>query len=296
MRRLIVGALLLLLLTRAGIAQIAETRRDMVFRKIDGQELKLDLYLPEGEGPHPIALVIHGGGWFRGSRRSMNATLLVKLLARDGVAGASIDYRLAPKSPHPAQIEDCRYAMQWLLANATKFGLDKKKVMACGASSGGHLAGLLGAQANLADPNAKDRIARERTRPDCVLSFFGPMDLASDDEETNAAGVRLVKQFLGVRDRSESALAAARLASPLHQLASGAPPFLFIHGKQDRLVPVEQSHSMARALKKRGVPSSVLEVRGGHGDFTLLLAASRPGAEPKYWQQARAFLKRHWLK
>lgn len=295
MGRFIVSALVLLLLARAGSAQVAETRRDIVFRRIDGQELKLDLYVPEAKGPHPLALVIHGGGWFRGSRRSMHAVVLARLLARDGVASASIDYRLAPKATHPAQIEDCRHAMQWLFANANRLGLDKTKVMACGASSGGHLAGLLGAQADRADPKSKDKVARERTRPDVVMSFFGPMDLALGEEGTNAMGTRLVKQFLGVAKRNEAALKLARSASPFHQIAPGAPPFLFIHGMRDKLVPVKQSHFMARALKERGVASRVLEVRGSHGDFTLRLAASKRGEEPKYWQQARAFLKKHWL-
>ena len=94
----------LVLLVRGGTAQVAETKRDIVFRKIDGQELKLDLYVPEAKGPRPLALVIHGGGWFRGSRRSMHAVVFAWLLARDGIASASIDYRLAPKATHPAQI------------------------------------------------------------------------------------------------------------------------------------------------------------------------------------------------
>ena len=88
----------------------------------------------------------------------------------------------------------------------------------------------------------------------------------------------------------------ARGASPVHRLSPGAPPFLFIHGTKDRLVPPEQSHRMARALKRMGVPNMVLEVPGGgHGDFTFRLAGTKPGKEPAYWQKARRFLKEHWL-
>lgn len=296
MRKLIAGMVSALLVASAAEAQVLTVKRNIVFHTIGKRELKLNLHLPETAGPHPVALVIHGGGWRRGSRGSMNAVALARLLARDGIAGASIDYRHAPKSPHPAQIEDCRRAMQWLRANAKRLDLDGNRVMACGTSAGGHLAGLLGAEKDRAVPDSADPIARQRTRPDMVLSFFGPMDLAANEEGANPWGIRLVQQFLGVTDRSEKSLEIARKASPLHQLAPGAPPFLFVHGTRDTLVPISQSRVMAKALKKMGVPNLLLEVPGSHGDFTYRLAGSKPGEEPEYWQKARGFIKKHWLK
>ncbi len=296
MARFITTIVTILILTAALRAQGAEVKKDLVFRKVGGRDLKLDLHLPSTKGPHPVALVIHGGGWRRGGRRSINAMALARLLNRDGIAGASIDYRHAPRFTHPAQIEDCRRAVQYLRANAKRLGLDGERVMACGASAGGHLAALLGAQQDFSDPKSEDPVSRESTRPDLVLSFFGPMDLSADEEATNSWGIRMVQDFLGVKDRSERSVKIARGASPVYQLQPGAPPFLFVHGTKDRLVPLSQSYRMAKVLDRAKVLNMVLEVPGGgHGDFTFRLAGSKPGKEPGYWRKARAFLEKHWL-
>jgi len=269
--------------------------RDLVYKHVGEQQLKLTLYYPTtGKAPFPTALVIPGGGWRFGSRRSRNAVSLAKLLNRDGVVCATMDYRPAPLHPHPAQIEDCRRAMQWLRANEKKYKLNGARMMACGTSAGGHLAALLGAGVDRADPAAKDPVARMSTRPAMVLSFFGPMDLSDERAETNAMGRRLVWGFLGIEQLDDAARARARDASPLHQLAPGAPPFLFIHGDRDRLVPPKQSKLMAAALKKVGVPNEVHVVPGSHGDFTYRLGVSKPGEEPEYWKKARLFMDRHW--
>lgn len=275
-------------------AQGPRVKKDLVYKQIGDRRLKLTIYYPEGKGPFATALVIPGGGWRRGSRRSRNAVSLARLLNRDGVACATIDYRHAPRHPHPAQIEDCRRAIQWLRAHASEHDLDPDRVLACGASAGGHLAGLLGAEKDGADPKAKDEVARMSTRPTMVLSFFGPMDLADETAKTNAIGRSLVRSFLGVEKLDESARAKAESASPIHRLAPGAPPFLFIHGSRDPLVPVAQSRVMAEALRRASVPNKLLVVSGSHGDFAYRLSASKPGAEPDYWKQARVFMKRHW--
>ena len=286
------------MLVVAAPAQPAEKPRsvnNIVYKTVGKRQLMLNLHYPsEGKAPYPTAMVIPGGGWRRGTRRSRNAMMLARLLNRDGVVCATIDIRHAPKDTHPAQIEDCRRAMQWLRAHASKHQLDPKRMMACGMSAGGHLAALLGAEGDAADPESKDPIARMSTRPIMVLSLFGPMDLADEGAATNAMGRALVRGFLGIAEIDAAALKHARSASPVHRIAPGAPPFLFIHGDRDGLVPEEQSKLMVRALDKLEVPNKLFVVSGGHGDFVFRLSAAKKGEEPEYWRKSRAFMKRHW--
>jgi len=101
--------------------------------------LKLDLYVPEKSDAKCALLVwIHGGGWTKGSKNGVNASML--RLTREGYAVASIDYRLTGLQSHPKQIHDCKGAIRWLQANADKYGCDVTRIGAGGGSAGGHLA------------------------------------------------------------------------------------------------------------------------------------------------------------
>ena len=86
--------------------------KDIVYKEIDGKKLKLNAYVPKGDGPFPSVLVVHGGAWRSGSRTQL--TMYAKSLARRGYSCFAINYRLAPKHKSPAQIEDCRDAVRWI--------------------------------------------------------------------------------------------------------------------------------------------------------------------------------------
>ena len=204
-----------------------KTLHGLVFKEVEGKKLRLDLFLPEGKGPHPVALVLHGGGWRRGSRRSFSSKALTKVLLRQGIAAACADYRLVPRYRHPTQVQDCRRALQYLRYHAKKLGCDPDRVAAAGSSAGAHLAAMLGAERDHAKPNALDPVARMSTRPDLVISFFGPMDLAARPEKASAMAKSMVMQFLDCDRLDPKTLKKARTASPLHALTPGAPPFSF---------------------------------------------------------------------
>ena len=86
--------------------------RDIIYKEVDGKKLRLNTFVPKGDGPYPAVLVVHGGAWRAGSRNQL--TMYAKSLARRGFACFSIDYRLAPRHKSPAQIEDCRDAVRWI--------------------------------------------------------------------------------------------------------------------------------------------------------------------------------------
>jgi acetyl esterase len=110
---------------------------DVAYRHADGQSWLARVYQPQGPGPFPALLDIHGGAWSEGDRL-LNA-LLDQALAASGLVVAAIDFRLAPQHPYPASIQDTNYATRWLKAHAGELGADPRRVGGLGASSGGHM-------------------------------------------------------------------------------------------------------------------------------------------------------------
>ena len=103
----------------------------------------LDLYLPEGKSHESLVVFVHGGGWRAGDKSMDGLDTFVQLWINQGVALASINYRLSPTFKHPAQMEDVASAFAWLRANAGHYGWDPNNMFLAGHSSGAHLATLL---------------------------------------------------------------------------------------------------------------------------------------------------------
>lgn len=127
----------------------------VVYAAIPGiRPLELDLYLPPhdvvDEGPVPVVIFLHGGGWRMSSRRSAgpayakDAVSPFEVVAQAGIAVASVDYRLSGERTWPAQVHDAKAAVRWLRARGSEAGLDSERIVAWGESAGGHLALLLG--------------------------------------------------------------------------------------------------------------------------------------------------------
>ena len=94
------------------------------------------LYQPEGSGPFPVLVDVHGGAWNGGDR--MSDDFMNLRLAGSGILVMAIDFRLAPAHPYPAQAQDANYAFRWAKAHAAEYHGDPASVGALGASSGGH--------------------------------------------------------------------------------------------------------------------------------------------------------------
>jgi len=228
------------------------------------------------EGPLPVILSIHGGGWSSGSKARSPA---IRFAAR-GYAVASINYRLSGEAVFPAQIEDCKAAVRWLRANAVKYNLNPDRIAAFGSSAGGHLAALLGTSAGVAELEGVKPQPEESSRVQAVIDFFGPTDLLvmggmhdrPDSPESRLIGGPIQE----LKDK------AAR-ANPILYLSRDDPPFLIVHGDQDRVVPLRQSQLLHEALVAAGVESTFRVVPGaGHG-------FSRPEID----ELVLAFLERH---
>jgi acetyl esterase/lipase len=212
----------------------------------------LDLFVPPGQGPFPLILWIHGGGWHSGGKENSGINLALKFLPQ-GFALASINYRLTGDAPFPAQIEDCNAALIHLRQHAAEHRLDAGRVGALGHSAGAHLAALM---AVTGDGHRFSPGSEASVHVQAAVCWATPADLdreRGDWPKTsmmhNGTNAPLWAFFPGkVYDA-----ALARTASPASYVHPGVPPLLMVHGAQDKLVPPGQAVAFAEALRAAGV-------------------------------------------
>lgn len=214
----------------------------------DDYRLTLDVYVPEGAGPYPAILAVHGGAWRSGSKLIWFRH--ARKLARAGFVVVAINYRKAPAFQFPAQLYDCKAAVRWMRKNGKQYKIDPDQMGALGYSAGGHLAAMLGTtdpQDGLEGPlGSEDR--QISTRLQAVASGGAVCEFSWIDENSNA-----LRYWLG-----ESRGAAPELykrASPISYVTADDPPFYFFHGGRDWLVPDSSPRAMHAQLQKQSVNS-----------------------------------------
>jgi len=247
--RALVGSLLCLVIACGA----PHEQKNIAYDDRFGSSSMLDVYAPDDDGaPRPAVLLIHGGSWRSGFKEQFENA--ARRLAGAGYVAITINYRLGPEGVFPAAVQDCLCALAYARAHAAELGVDPAGVAVMGYSAGGHLAALLGVAAD--EPRlAPDCAAGVTSAPAAVISAAGMHDLR------DFADYGTVRDFLagGPDDVPE----AYDLASPLLQVGPGHPPFLLIHGDDDRLVGVEQSSRMRDALVASGNDARLLVIEGG---------------------------------
>jgi acetyl esterase/lipase len=252
------------------------------FAKPGGESLQLNLARPKTpSGKTAAILCIHGGGFRAGKREGWDARC--KLLAEHGYVAATATYRLAPKFPFPAAVEDVKAAVRWLRANAEKYSIDPDRIGVVGDSAGGHLAQFLGVTGGVAPFEGDGGNAGVSSRVSCVVNYYGPSDFTkSYGRSVDAAEV--LPLWLGGDDTKEHHRHI--LASPLYWVTPGAAPTLLLQGTEDKYVNHEQAVWMRDRLKAADVEVEFLSLEGaGHGF---------KGADAeKAWKAALEFFDRH---
>ncbi len=118
------------------------TASDVEFRRnAAGRMLMARIYQPQGKGPFPAVLDLHGGAWTRKDRLAEEP--MDRALAASGLVVVAVDLTLASEAPYPACVQDANYAVRWIKANASKWNADTSRLGVYGSSSGGHVAELL---------------------------------------------------------------------------------------------------------------------------------------------------------
>lgn len=232
---------------------------EIPFAEIIGfRPLALDLHIPNGDGPHPVLVWLHGGGWQSGRRGMGHAVDF----AQYGYAVAAVQYRFSGEAKLPAQVHDVKGAVRWLRANAATYRLDSDRVAGWGASAGGFLISLVALTSGQAEwEGAVGGNLEQSSRLQGVVDYFGVSDLLAMASPSGDTPVdQLVTNLLGYAVRQQPE--AARRASPVAHVTGTAPPFLLLHGDEDPLVPPAQSEALHRALTSAGATSDLIIVPG----------------------------------
>ncbi len=220
-------------------------------------------------GPAPTAVYVHGGSWVSGDFDT-GGFIINKIgpaLAQFGFVVVSVDYRLGPNKPWPAQIEDVKCAIRYLRANAKLLHVDPNEIGAWGHSAGGHLVDLLG----LAGPSAGWDVGaytNQSSKVQAVIDLAGPTNLPTMGT-FGAAGVVQDSFISLLGDVPLNQLGAALTsASPVSYVTSSAPPFLVFHSNNDPIVSFRQSQDLVWDLSAAGDSAVLVTVNGGGHLFT----------------------------
>lgn len=241
----------------ADVSQIPRKWLDLPYAILSPTQ-KLDVYLPdEGEGPFPVILFIHGGGFALGDKRDVPVLTFLKGLER-GYAVASVNYRLSSEAIFPAGLQDIKAAIRWLRANSQQYSLDGSRIAACGGSSGGNYAAMVCLTATV---TTFDDLSLGNPDYPCnvqaAVDWFGPTDFSKIDEQLEASGFGPSDH--NEADSPESMYLGARLsdvllkvviANPMTYIHKQMPPILIQHGRLDTMVPVQQSMMFAEKLER----------------------------------------------
>jgi acetyl esterase len=251
----VLGFLLALVLFLFPSIGWAELRTDIEYARAGGETLLLDAFTPEGEGPFPTVIIVHGGGWHAGDKQFPGVTPLFAPLSKAGFAWFSINYRLVPKHHFPAPVEDVETAIRWVKAHAGQYKVDPRRIAITGESAGAHLVAMVAVQ------------AKPDTQVAAVVPFYGPFDLEGlARTRPNEQAPTAVMNLVGASELNDDAYQRLHQASPIYFVHPGMPPFLLIHGTADKLVPYEQSVKLCEKIKAAGGACELLPVEGAdHG-------------------------------
>lgn len=226
-----------------------------------------ELRLPSGPGPHPVAMVVHGGCWLAAYDLGYMAGLAAAL-ADAGVATWSVEYRRVGDAGGgwPGTLADVAAAADRLRGLAGSHRLDLARVVVVGHSAGGHLALWLAARHRL---EAEDPLrGRDPLRPTAVVALAGIPDLGAYAAPEGCGAA--VAQLLG----GEPAEVPDRIgrASPIELVPLGVPQILIVGGR-DTIVPAEQAERHAARAAAAGDRVEVREVADA-GHFELVVPGS----------------------
>ena len=214
-----------------------------------GQSLKLDVRIPSGPGPFPVAIIVHGGGW-GGGDKAKDITPFFAPLSAGGFVTFSINYRLAPANRWPACFDDVNTAIRWAKAHAGEYHGDPNRIALLGHSAGGHLVCLAAA------------LATPETRVQAVIGCAPVTDFEQDLAQRNG----LSKALQALLDRPQAVTDESRKIlhdlSPINNVKPGLYPFLIMQGDADRTVPYQQSLNFQAKLESIGVSCDFFTVKG----------------------------------
>ncbi len=249
---------------------------DIEYARPDGISLRMDAYVQPGSRSVPAVILVHGGGWVAGDRRR-EVQPLFKPLEDAGFSWFSISYRLASDvTQFGVAIDDVSSAISYVRTHAAEFNVDPDRIALVGESAGGQLAAMAALRGGAGTPVR------------AVVALYTPTDLAALLKNSQYIPAQIRD---GVRGTpwEPFILAALTKLSPIDNVRRDMPPFLFIHGTADQLVPLSQSVEMCDRMREVGASCEVYRVDGaGHG---IRWWESSPQYSTAYKQKIVAWLR-----
>lgn len=214
-----------------------------------GSRGHLDIYLPDVPdlSEAPVLLQVHGGAWTIGRKDNQGQPLVYRMAAKGWIC-VTINYRLAPRDPFPAQIIDVKSAIAWIKEHIAHYGGDPDYLAITGGSAGGHLASL--AALTPGDPAFQPGFEDVDTSVQAAVPFYGVYDFAGASGLRTAEMMRdlfLAGRVMQVPFAEKPEVFAA--ASPIERITENAPDFFVLHGTNDTLVDVGQARAFVQRLR-----------------------------------------------
>lgn len=217
-----------------------------------GERRTLDIYLPnEGEGPYPVIIDIFGGGWYFGNKSSHKLEPALQLLRR-GFAVVSINYSLSHTEKFAVSIQEVKASIRYIRKYASQYELNPDKIALLGESAGAHFASVAATSAannTLLDLTWPNHDVSDEVQ--AVIAVYCPADLAAFkaywEIEKQTMGLTPLIEEYGQPDSMEAVFIGGTAsekpelfyqANPENHINDKCPPFLFLHGTQDQVVPI----------------------------------------------------------
>ena len=293
-------ARLLALARRSPLGRIGSrglrVQRDLAYLPSGSQDHRLDLYVPPGPGPHPVVFYAHGGGFSILSKDTH--WLMAAALAQRGFLVVNINYRLAPRAPFPAALEDATQALLWTWKHIEAHGGDRSRLMLAGESAGANLVTCLALALSYRRPEAyaqalfESGIQVQGVAPACgILDVTDPGRFRRRKARLPRPIDRRIhmvsRHYLGANTPEQAAL-----ASPLLLLEAASapsrplPPFFITVGTRDPIL--DDSRRLKAALDKLQVPAEIAYYEGGVHAFHALIWQERAQT---CWNDTARFLR-----
>jgi acetyl esterase/lipase len=261
----------------------ARDLKDITYATVDGKPLALDIHLPADVRQPRLLVWVHGGAWTTG-----NKTAYPAFLVQQGFAVASLDFRSSNDAKFPANVHDIKAGIRFLRAKAKEYGYRADRIGIVGASSGGHLAALVGVTGGHKDLEGNEGdFPNESSSVQAIVSYFGASDLTTILPQSTPPGLAVrapaLERLFGTSP--DKAPELARLASPVFHVDRDDPPAFLLHGDQDLQMPVNQALELKWAYENVGRSMDMLILHG-------VDHVAPPFFEGKPVEQVAQFLKR----